>query len=431
MHSRGVVIAKRSRAAERVVFLNYMDIFTVTSRTISGIQLNFPHCWNYSRMSNRATRGDATASTDAIVYQLGVAVVKCFELDEGQVLVVEALGDVTIEDVQQIEVKCFTDSLTDGHKNFWNTLTNWMDPGFDHKKYLSLILYTTQPYGSEGNIHKWNDLDVAGRVKFLEAVNADFEEGLRVRRVKKPISEPSKTLLQQRELLLLPLRSRLEAVVSKFVIETSSPTKSDLYRYLEKVKAKGILPKNKSLFVNALIGFVSRMGRHSETRWEISYDDFDKELQDLFGRLSVESREFPSTYYDSFDSKKFPEQSDLFIKKIQDIDHGKYLSEAIKDYHSALLTTGNVLEDHVIFNSSLIKYRALVNRNFEMLYENACLEGDHTISAAKKFYNKTCTSTPPVFVGFDDSPHWYRNGILHMKMNDPAEDHEWRLKPCS
>lgn len=73
-------------------------------------------------MTTAALRGDATASIDAIVYQLGVAVSKCFELDEGQVLVIEELGDVTVEDVLQIEVKCYTDSLTDGHKNFWNTL---------------------------------------------------------------------------------------------------------------------------------------------------------------------------------------------------------------------------------------------------------------------------------------------------------------------
>ena len=127
-------------------------------------------------MTNVTTRGDATASTDAIVYQLGVAVSKCFDLDEGQVLVIEKLGDVTIEDVVQIEVKCYIDSLTDGHKNFWNTLTNWMDAGFDQAKYQSLILYTTQEFGPKSNISKWNQFNVQERLKFLETVNAEFEE---------------------------------------------------------------------------------------------------------------------------------------------------------------------------------------------------------------------------------------------------------------
>lgn len=380
-------------------------------------------------MTTAALRGDATASIDAIVYQLGVAVSKCFELDEGQVLVIEELGDVTVEDVLQIEVKCYTDSLTDGHKNFWNTLTNWMDAGFDHSKYQSLVLYTTQAFGPEGEISKWNEFTVSERIKFLETVNVQFEESFKQRGAKDSKAMPSPTLLQQRRLLLGGVRSKLESVVAKVAIEASSPTKSELYRYLERVKAKGILPKNKALYVNALIGFVTRMGRDKGTRWEITYEDFDKELQGLNGRLSIESKAFPSTFYDAFAHSQHSTQDDLFIRKIQDIDHGKHLPDAIKEYHSALLTAGNVLEKHVLFNSSLQKYRDLVNRTFRMLYENACLKGDHSITAAKIFYNTTCTSEPPTFSGFDDSPHWFRNGILHMSMNDPAGDYQWRLKP--
>ncbi|MED5598221.1 hypothetical protein [Janthinobacterium sp. P210006] len=375
------------------------------------------------------TRGDATASIDAIVYQLGVAVSKCFELDEGQVLVIEELGDVTIEDVVQIEVKCYVDSLTDGHKNFWNTLTNWMDAGFNHAKYQSLILYTTQEFGPEGNISKWNQFNVEERLAFLETVNVDFEKGLNDRLSKNPKSEPSATLLQQRELLIAEKRQKLESIVSKIAIEASSQSKSELYRHLEKVKSKGILPKNKSMFVNALIGFISRMGRDKGVRWEISYDDFDKELQDLYSRLSVESQAFPATYYDSFKPEDHTKKDDLFIKKIRDIDHSKHLPQAIKEFYSSLLTTGYVLEKHVIFNSSLNKYRDLVTKNFEMLYENACLKGDHSPAATKIFYNTTCTNSPPAFIGFDDSPHWFRNGILHISMNDPAGDYEWKLKP--
>ena len=246
---------------------------------------------------------------------------------------------------------------------------------------------------------------------------------------KNPKAEPSATLMQQRELLVAPKRQKLEAVVSKIAIDASSPTKSELYRYLEKVKSKGILPKNKSIFVNALIGFIARMGRDKETRWDISYCDFDKELQDLYSRLSVESHAFPTTYYDSFKPEHQTTKNDLFIKKIHDIDHSKYLPQAIKEFYSSLLTTGNVLEKHVLFNSSLGKYRDLVTRNFEMLYQNACLKGDHSITAAKIFYNMTCTDTPPAFSGFDDSPHWFRNGILHISMNDPTGDYEWKLKP--
>jgi hypothetical protein len=380
-------------------------------------------------MTNVTTRGDATASTDAIVYQLGVAVSKCFDLDEGQVLVIEELGDVTIEDGVQIEVKCYIDSLTDGHKNFWNTLTNWMDAGFDQAKYQSLVLHTTQKFGPKSNISKWNQFSVQERLKFLEDVNTEFEDGLKNKRAKDPKAEPSTTLLQQRALLVAPKRQKLESVVSKIAIDASSPEKSELYRQLERVKSKGILSKNKSIFINALIGFIARMGRDKGNRWEISYGDFDKELQELFSRLSVESHAFPTTHYDSFKPEHNTTKNDLFIAKIHDIDHSKHLPQAIKEFYSSLLTAGNVLEKHVLFNSNLVKYKDLVTRNFEMLYENACLRGDHSIAAAKIFYNTICTDVPPAFTGFDDSPHWFRNGILHMAMNDPVGAYEWKLKP--
>ncbi len=86
-------------------------------------------------MSTEKVRQDATASTRGTIYQLCVAVEKCYELREGKKLLIEELGDVTIKGDQQVEVKQYSDSLTDGHHNLWNTLKNWMDDGFDHTQY--------------------------------------------------------------------------------------------------------------------------------------------------------------------------------------------------------------------------------------------------------------------------------------------------------
>ena len=55
-------------------------------------------------MSAEKVRQDATASTRATIYHLCVAVDKCYKLKDGQKLLIEELGDITIEGEQQVEL---------------------------------------------------------------------------------------------------------------------------------------------------------------------------------------------------------------------------------------------------------------------------------------------------------------------------------------
>ena len=119
---------------------------------------------------------DATSSTKGTVYQLCVAVQKCFEMLSGQKVLIEKEGDVTIENEQQVETKFYSDDLTDGHKNLWNTLKNWIQPHFDETAYSSLILFTTQQFGRAATIKDWNDCDLEKRVGLLTSIHAGFED---------------------------------------------------------------------------------------------------------------------------------------------------------------------------------------------------------------------------------------------------------------
>ena len=62
---------------------------------------------------------DASKSTQAIIHQLWVALEKCYEMGEGQCVLVEKEGDVAISGVSSTEVKLYDydDDLTDGHLN--------------------------------------------------------------------------------------------------------------------------------------------------------------------------------------------------------------------------------------------------------------------------------------------------------------------------
>lgn len=380
-------------------------------------------------MIKKAIRSDATASTAAVVFQLGVAVDKCYDLASDQTLVIEALGDVTIENLVQIEVKCYNDVLTDGHPNFWNTLTNWSHESFDQSKYTSLVLYTTQPFGAKATIAGWNSCDVEGRLKLLIAIHKEFEAEFAKKVAKNSTSSASKTLLQQRDLLKDENRPTLRDVLRKSCIEATAPSPSDLYVKLLNVHAKGVLSKNKQMFVDNLIGYVAGLGREKTQRWEITGKEFDLYLQKLKGVLCRESRAFPSAHYDEFDPSTLPfSPHDLFVQKIHEIDHHRHVADAIHHYEAAIQTISNLFGDHTIYVKDLFAFKKSVAKTFDLEYETACLKYDPTIKQSKIFYNTTMLSHPPIFRGFEDSPPWFRNGVLHLRMNDQSDQYQWMLK---
>ena len=127
-------------------------------------------------MSTCKVNHDATASSKGTIYQLCVAVQKCYEMVEEQKVLIESMGDVTIDGSQQVETKFYSDVLTDGHINFWKTLHNWMHDDFDPMPYASLILHTTQQFSKNATISEWNKSNPKERLEILKAINQQAEE---------------------------------------------------------------------------------------------------------------------------------------------------------------------------------------------------------------------------------------------------------------
>ena len=182
----------------------------------------------------------------------------------GQKVLIEKKGDVTIENEQQVETKFYSDDLTDGHKNLWNTLKNWIQPHFDETAYSSLILFTTQQFGRAATIKDWNDCDLEKRVGLLTSIHASFEDDYKKEQAKPGgKASPSAVLLLQREVLDASARDKLRRILSKFGIEAGSPTLPDLHQRIKDQYIKGILNGKKDDFLNALIGFITQPQGHA------------------------------------------------------------------------------------------------------------------------------------------------------------------------
>lgn len=378
-------------------------------------------------MATGTLRADATASTRATVYQLCLAVDKCYRLKPGQRLLVEELGDVTIEDGQQFEVKVYSDVLTDGHPNFWNTLTNWLDPNFPSASYESLILWTTQPFSDSGTLQKWNTSNIAERLSILVEINNEFERSA-INLAKKPEYKPSKTLKQQRAILDPSRRAALSAIVAKIIIESSQLSNSALYEKILCERGIGVLQKNKHAFINALFGFVCRLGKSSDSSWSITYEEFDQECQNLMRTYCSESREFPTTHFDDFDEQGIDvNREDLFMKKIRDIDHDEFLPQAIRAYESTVTTIASEFANYSVRIKHLASYKSSVEDILRLRYKTAPRTAPGCIPSSQFFYAEMLTCEPPAFTGYDDRHSWFRNGLLHICMNDESKNYQWKL----
>ena len=69
---------------------------------------------------------DSTPSIKGVLFQFLIALERCFEMQEGQIVYIETYGDVSIlgnlSDSKQIESKFYKKALTDSDKNVWKSI---------------------------------------------------------------------------------------------------------------------------------------------------------------------------------------------------------------------------------------------------------------------------------------------------------------------
>ena len=376
---------------------------------------------------------DATASTKGTIYQLCVAVQKCYEMIAGQKVLIECQGDITIPNSQQVETKHYSDTLTDNHPNIWKTLQNWMQDDFDAEPYTSLILYTTQQFGERVTISKWNGTPPQERLEILEAIHQQAEERESGRQNKASDATPKtpNVLLLQRSVLDLSRRDKLTQVIEKFVIEACSPTLPELHTVIKQQYIKGVLDGKKDDFLDALIGFITQAPATREQRWEITYDRFDKKVGDLIALYNRETRVFPRKH---FDIAKLPDghQVDVhrdhaFVQKIQDIEYHSIIPDAIRDYLGAVQTINEEFKNYEVPPSRTENYARELVGIFEVRYRVASRKCTDIIADSQNFFDIVTVEEPREFEGFDRPPMAFRNGLLHTQLNDDVKL-QWRLE---
>ncbi|MEN5068858.1 hypothetical protein [Stenotrophomonas sp. TWI1183] len=397
---------------------------------------------------------DATRLSEALKYQVHVAMDYCHTLKPDDVLWIEVFGDVTVEGREQVEVKDYSADLTDGHENLWKTLNNWLNPGFRQESYVSLVLLTTQKFGSRASLKGWKDLDADQRLSALEKIHQDAEKRFAERADSKQGDpalgarlDPSngkevriaESLKLQRRVMASGVRTTLKQVLGKVKLVTEQPDLLGLINRYKTLYLRAILPGRQDEFLDDLFGFMTN-ARKMTSGWSFTGAQFTSKLIELNKRYSVGNVKFPRLDVGQITMEAQGEhlRERLFVKKLVEIGGDdelvleatvdllcaeKIISELLRD----LDTSAEDIDDYS--GNQLRMHRA--SRSALLRSSNPALSHAERQQASCSFYDSRCALPADRFGSFDSTPVGFRNGIYHMLADQanlpPLRDFQWRL----
>lgn len=390
---------------------------------------------------------DATLLFKALQYQLLVAVEYCHDLSPSECLWLEVFGDVTVPGKVQTEVKNYSDSLTDSHSNFWNTLKNWMHESFERTAFKSLVLLTTQEFGVQSELKDWNENTTTERLKILEKIFAASRENS-VKKAAKKIanksdsegegSKPTKSQSLQQYVMAPENRLALMEVLERMQITTGADSLKQRIQNYQTRHLTVIRPSKRQQFMDDLLGFMCSTKLVNEG-WQITHQAFSAKLTELTHRYIKHPKTFPQIDIAALKEAVNIEeiQPMLFAQKITEIGGEKYLKRAALHRVIAQTLISELYSDGVLFKPDVDSYlqNHLIQHQFgrdsAMLTCTGITDQAELNKHSMMFYlNRNAMDVTP-FCGMEHTMTEFRNGIYHIlageKTEDEDEEFQWRL----
>ncbi|EPB7991249.1 hypothetical protein ACI51W_34600 (plasmid) [Pseudomonas marginalis] len=372
---------------------------------------------------------DATLLFKALQYQLFVAVDHCYALESEECLWLEVFGDVTVLGKTQVEVKFYSDSLTDGHSNFWNTLKNWLNDGFDHKEYQTLVLLTTQEYGAQTALKGWNDRTAAEKLNVMQKIFDASQDKLGNDDVE--TSKSSKSQKLQQYVMAAERRDDLLEILDRMKITTDAASLEERIHNFKTIHLKTIRDTKHQSFIDDLLGFMCGTELIA-TGWKITHKAFSDKLSELNKLYMKHPITFPPLDEDALkESIKIEDiKSRVFAQKINEIGGQSRLNKAALHLLIAEQTISQLYDDGVLFKSDVDRYlsnhlvKHLDGRELAMLdcEEISCEK--ELKNRSMKFFLARHISPVEQFCSFENTRVEFRNGVYHMLADEHPEDEQ-------
>ncbi len=369
---------------------------------------------------------NASESAEGLIYQIYMSLFYCKDLIEGEVLYFEKFGDITISNDRQIEVKKYNEDLTDSHINIWKTIKNWLHESFDPTIYKKLILLTTQKFSKNSTLTKWNSKSESEKYQALETIYRSSKE----RNSSLNKYDESQVLKFMNIIFDDANKQKLKTILDKFIILDSTPLLDEQYKNLFYTCTPGIIETNKKLFLNSLLGFIiSSDTIKNSGGWSITYSQIEKERVLLTKALCKDTSIFPKKHFEKELTISHCDYKDkLFVRKIEEIGYKEVILKAKMDYVKTCDTICDEFKNGIIKNrlkyyqEDLIESFIIKHRNHK---RNA---GEDKILASLNFYDFVTSEESNALDGFQSTPRDFKNGIIHIHMDDDSKDLKWNLK---
>jgi hypothetical protein len=385
---------------------------------------------------SKIVKFSSPAPTGAIISQFYLALEKCFDMNKDECVYIEKDGDVSLinqlgkEEGTQTELKEYseTDSLTDSHINFWNTLNNWLSLNFDSKKYKYLILATTQEIGPKSSLQNWNTSNEKEKKRILSLILKKAESRLQTSLKKDEKASVPESLKLMR--VVMSETSIIDSIIGKIVIDSSILKRTELFEYLKNVRLKFITEDKRESYLNSLLGFIVKSEEYNKG-WEIDYKSFSIELSDLTTRYNENSVLFPYestlTLIPEDRKKEFLEYN--FINKIKEIKYDSVITKSLNNYWFTFNTINNEFKSRTQKAKSLIQFQSELLEEHSILYDSLsrkCKEED-VDDNSKDFFDNLMNRDTVKFDLFNNTPKIFKNGMYHI-LADEKDEIIWKLK---
>lgn len=386
---------------------------------------------------------DATLLFKALQFQLLIAVEYCYDLAPEECLWLEVLGDVTVPGKNQTEVKLYSDSLTDSHANFWNTLKNWLHGNFDRTSFKSLVLLTTQEFGAQTLLKEWNTATPTERLSIMESIVASSQAGAGKKAKKKSeagevASKPSKSQLLQQYVMALDRRDALMEVLERMHISTGAESLEQRLQTYQTRHLKPIRQSKCQQFIYELLGFMCSPELVIEG-WKITHQAFTDKLSELTHRYMKHPKTFPQVNMAAL--KKSINVEEIrpmpFAQKIAEIGGEQHLKRAALHRLVAQTTISDLYTDGVLFKTMVDLYLSNHLTQHQYVRELAMLGckgvacSTEMSTQSMMFFLKRNGMPAEPFCGLEHTMPEFRNGIYHMLAGEKPEDEDdefhWRL----
>ncbi|PTO69302.1 hypothetical protein [Vibrio splendidus] len=353
-----------------------------------------------------AHSNQATPKYLGYVYQILIAIEKCFEASPNETIWIECFGDVynghTFTEVKHHFGK---HNLVSNSKDFWNTLKNLVVE--DSSQFVKMVLHTTSYIPEDSIFYNWNALSGEDRFNLVNNHTPN-----------NTINELYKTIMSECS------NQELTDILSRFSIEASRVEIKDQWGKLLERNLRTVDINYREHILHYIYSYVNKRAIDNRHYWNVNINDFDAAIQYQVNRWGGDKIPFPvdSTEHKLDESAHFTFLIEYKQMGIKGVDRGIALNE----YFQAKKSEEDLVDLKPDVMSEIIDQYAVdvvskasgFKREFAYDVQEEDLDNPIANKASRtayfRFYNSSVLEIPEV----SDTKAYFMRGKVHEAVSD-------------